>query len=736
MKSSLRTQRYIQSGSQEPDAVKLCWDELLPALACLDHKLTQALNSAQDLYSADASADLYRGLYVREDQVIEELKRVPGIPLFAANSSNKSETPSKLLQQETRLLWLQQSCDMTPFDMDVLLLALAPELDRRYERVYAYLQDHVGRRWPTVDLALSLFCADAVERIQRRAHFDADAPLLKNGLLHLVPEPEPAINSLLTHVLKLDEQVTRFLLHQDGLDGRIAPFCTLVTETKPADDWQMHVECAQTLPPLLLQNWQARRPLRLYFQGPDGVGKYTCARAATAAIAAPLLTVDLARAAVAGADFAQTLQLIFRYAHFHHAILFLDGLDSLRDAEKLGAFRVLLDQLAEHTGIAILAGQKPWPPAMYQPLGVVTLSFHIPDFAQRRACWQVHLARNDMAVNEANLAALADRFQLTSTQIAEATSVAHNLTRLRASQNGHAMAPLELDELFRAARAQAGHDLAALARKIEPLYTWDDLVLPPDALRHLREICLQVIHRHTVLETWGFDRKLALGKGTNVLFAGPSGTGKTMAAEIISHELRLELYKIDLSSMVSKYIGETEKNLSHIFAVAESSNAILFFDEADALFGKRSEVRDAHDRYANVEISYLLQRMEEYAGIVILATNLRKNMDDAFVRRMHFSIDFPFPNEKQRRRIWEKIWPEATPCSPELDMDFMAQRFEVAGGNIRNIALTAAFFAAEEDSVITMAHLMRATQREYQKMGKVILAEEFGEYAGLVGRRA
>ena len=198
----------------------------------------------------------------------------------------------------------------------------------------------------------------------------------------------------------------------------------------------------------------------------------------------------------------------------------------------------------------------------------------------------------------------------------------------------------------------------------------------------------------------------------------------------------MPLLKVDLARVVSKWVGETEKHLEAAFNEAEESHAVLFFDEADALFGKRSEVHDAHDRYANVETSYLLQRMEEYAGIVILATNLRKNMDDAFVRRMHFSIDFPFPNEKQRRQIWEKIWPEATPCSPDLDMDFMAQRFAVAGGNIRNIALTAAFFAAEEDSAITMTHLMRATQREYQKMGKVILAEEFGEYAGLVGRRA
>jgi SpoVK/Ycf46/Vps4 family AAA+-type ATPase len=574
-----------------------------------------------------------------------------------------------------------------------------------------------------------------VERIQRRVHFDAGAPLLKNGLLYLVPEAEQAINSLLTHAFKLDAQITRFLLYQDSLDGRIAPFCTLVIEAAPPDDGCLNVTFAQTLPALLRQTQQACRPLRLYFQGPDGVGKDACARAAAAAIEAPLLTVDFARAAVTGADLTLSIPLVFRYARFHPAILFLDGLDSIRDTEKIGAYQVLLDELANHTGIAILAGQKPWPPATRQPLGVVTLPFHMPDFAQRRACWQTQLATDNTALSDVNLDALADRFQLTPTQIAEAASVAHHVARLRVIQEEHASTPA-LDDFFNAARAQSGHDLATLARKIEPLYTWDDIVLPPDTLRQLREICHQVAHRHTVLETWGFDRKLSLGKGINALFAGPSGTGKTMAAEIMSDELGLELYKIDLSGVVSKYIGETEKNLSHIFAVAESSNAILFFDEADALFGKRSEVRDAHDRYANVEISYLLQRMEEYAGIVILATNLRKNMDDAFVRRLQFSIEFPFPNEKQRRRIWDKIWPEAAPCSPDLDMAFMARHFEVAGGNIRNIALAAAFFAAEADGVISMTHLIRATQREYQKMGKVVLAEEFGEYSGLVGRRA
>jgi SpoVK/Ycf46/Vps4 family AAA+-type ATPase len=235
-----------------------------------------------------------------------------------------------------------------------------------------------------------------------------------------------------------------------------------------------------------------------------------------------------------------------------------------------------------------------------------------------------------------------------------------------------------------------------------------------------------VKYRERVYGEWGFDQKLSLGKGLSVLFSGPSGTGKTMAAEIIAGALGLELYKIDLSTVVSKYIGETEKNLSRIFVEAETSNAILFFDEADALFGKRSEVKDSHDRYANIEIGYLLQRMEEYEGVVILATNFRKNMDEAFVRRLQFTVEFPFPNEYDRRKIWEGIWPEDTPRDPALDLDFMARRFEITGGNIRNIALAAAFLAADDGNVVTMNHLLHGTKREFQKMGKVVAENEFG----------
>jgi SpoVK/Ycf46/Vps4 family AAA+-type ATPase len=245
-------------------------------------------------------------------------------------------------------------------------------------------------------------------------------------------------------------------------------------------------------------------------------------------------------------------------------------------------------------------------------------------------------------------------------------------------------------------------------------------------LAQLREICNQVKYRRVVYGEWGFDRKLSLGKGVNVLFSGPPGTGKTMAAEVIANELQLDLYKIDLSQVVSKYIGETEKNLDRIFTAAQNANAILFFDEADALFGKRSEVKDAHDRYANIEIGYLLQKMEEYQGMAMLATNLRQHMDEAFVRRIGAIVEFPFPDAEYRQQIWEVIFPQAAPLAEDVNFGILARQVKLAGGNIKNIALAAAFYAAEAGEVIRMQHLIQAARREYQKLGRTWNESEWG----------
>ncbi len=257
-------------------------------------------------------------------------------------------------------------------------------------------------------------------------------------------------------------------------------------------------------------------------------------------------------------------------------------------------------------------------------------------------------------------------------------------------------------------------------------------MLPDPTKTLLQQLCDQATYRHQVQDTWGFGQKLALGQGLTALFAGPPGTGKTMAAGVIAQALELDLYKIDLSQVVSKYIGETEKSLGRIFAAAASANAVLLFDEADALFGKRTEVKDAHDRYANIETSYLLQKMEEYSGIAILTTNLQSNMDDAFVRRLRFIVAFPMPGVAERRRIWQQIWPAALPLAADVDLDFLAENLEIAGAVIRNIALQAAYLAAATgEKQVGMAQVIPTVRQEYQKMGKILMREDLKEYGKL-----
>jgi SpoVK/Ycf46/Vps4 family AAA+-type ATPase len=282
--------------------------------------------------------------------------------------------------------------------------------------------------------------------------------------------------------------------------------------------------------------------------------------------------------------------------------------------------------------------------------------------------------------------------------------------------------------VWRASRRVASHPLQDLGKRLETSVDWDDLVVPPDVRAQLREIAAQVANRTRVYDEWGFGPRLSRGRGISALFAGPSGTGKTMAAEVLAHELDLDLFRIDLSGVVSKYIGETEKNLRRVFDAAEASGAILFFDEADALFGKRSEVKDSHDRYANIEIDYLLQRMEDYRGLAILATNMKAQLDPAFLRRLRFVVDIPFPDADIRRRIWERAFPGSTPTEG-LDFNRLS-RLEVAGGSIRNIALNAAFVAAERHSAVRMEHVLHAARREYQKLEKILPP---GELAGIRG---
>jgi hypothetical protein len=724
-------------------------DHLLAELERVDFLLQAHVARARHLNAAD---DRFQGLCITEQEVDGLLARQAGLPSWAAaedppdgprDQPNGGEAAlpsarprerlaelSRLVEAEaraaasrgvrSRLNDLTELFALEALDRDALLVCVAPEVDLRYERLFAYLQDDVTKRRPSVDLVLNLLVSSLDEKLTALERFRPEAPLIDHELVTLFDDPHHHTPPLLGKFVKVDDRVVSYLLDGDGMDARVRAFARISEPKSPLAELSLPADVRTRLASLASSEEVRSKGLLLYLQGPKGSGRRLAAEGMSTAMGRKLVTVDVGamlkgdaeRVERVGGDVARAV----REAALQGAALFLEGFDELLSDDRDASREAILRSLQRWPLVACLSGEVPWVPATDERAIAERLCLFAPDARDRLALWRTSLDGRSSELDETELTALASKFRLQPGQIRGASAAAVNLARSR-DPGGRRLTVADLEE---ASRLQSTRGLSKLARKIEPRYTWDDIVLPQDRVDLLREICNQVRYRARVYGDWGFDRRLSLGKGLNALFSGPSGTGKTMAAEILAGELGLELYKIDLAVVVSKYIGETEKNLSKIFVEAETANAILFFDEADALFGKRSEVKDAHDRYANIEIAYLLQRMEEYEGVVILATNIRKNMDEAFVRRLHFGVEFPFPDEADRRRIWHGIWPSDTPRGPTVDLETMAARFEISGGSIRNIALAAAFLAAADGGRVDMTHLLRATRREYQKMGKVI----------------
>ena len=711
-------------------------EELLPALGRLDQRLALAVERARLVFGPEAASDRFRGLYITERETRELLSREPAAGAFHAadmdTSADEDLTGSRgERSHDSRLAWLARAFTLTPFDLNALVVALAPKLDLRYERLYAFLQDDVTRRRPTIDLVLTLLCDSARDRAERRTHFSADSPLVRHRLLHVGADGNPAGWSLLAEPVELDDQIVDFLLGHDVLDRRLANACRL--EQPNGFDIPgpsvLEERMWQTLSDTVGSAHDAGDSLQLLFHGPEGTGKLTTARALARTVSAALLLVDVER--INTQPNAESLFAIaLRAGWFHHAVTVV------RDATLLtAAMRAMLDS---HTGIIVLCATE--PRALASGSGdAVVIPFGIPTSRRRSALWSEALGWNDVRSSRAAIEATASRFRLTLRQIRSAAALAARTERWRAASARDSHAHDELaavasigdlslaeDELFAAARAQCGIELETLASRVAPRHRWADLVLPDDTLQQLHEICERVAQRETVVESWGFGQRLARVGGVNALFSGPSGTGKTMAAEVMARTLGVDLFRVDLAGVVSKYIGETEKNLDRVFSAAERANGIVFFDEADALFGKRSEVHDSHDRYANIEISFLLQKMEQFDGIAILATNLRGNLDDAFVRRLAFSVHFPFPDAPHRERIWRGIWPADAPVDPAIDFGLLARQFALSGGHIKNIAVAAAFLAAERGGRIEIRDIVRAARREYQKLGKALTDADLG----------
>ncbi len=639
-----------------------------------------------------------------------------------------------------RLLHLADTFNLARTELDIIVLALAPELDLRYQKLYAYVQDDVSRKRPTIDLALRLFCRTETERIACRRIFSDLEPLAAVPLLSRWEEPGDRPAPLIGHALKLEERIAEFLIGGDYMESRFANRAALVRWVIAAtrlDDLVLPDVSAQRLRSLARLSADADRRWICVLEGPSGSGKKAAAEAVCAELRLPMLVADAAALGRNEIDVRAGIRAVLREARLYGGAVYIDSWASLATAAESGPpvdvhsplETLVLEELARFGGPIFIGTRGAWRPAERAHRWVVHVRLGIPNERDRLLLWGRALERHERAV-EPGIAIdyLDGAYRFTGGRIGAAMDHAGLHARLRDADDGR----ITNDDLVAGCRAESARFIISFAKKLSVQRTWNDLVLPPDVALQLREFARQVKHRARVYGEWGFDRKLSAGKGTIAMFTGNSGTGKTLSAEVMAHELGLDLFRVDLSSVISKYIGETEKNLDRVFQDAQDSNAILFFDEADALFGKRSEVKDAHDRYANIEINYLLQRVEEYEGVIILATNLSKNIDQAFLRRLHFAIEFPFPDEPYRKQIWERIFPKAVPIDSDVDFEFLARQFKIAGGNIKNVALAAAFHAADDNTGVQMRHLVLALKREFQKQGKTCERTDFEQYYELV----
>jgi hypothetical protein len=582
----------------------------------------------------------------------------------------------------TALDHLEELFGLSPFERDVLVLCAGVELDASVAALCARAHGRPGGEFASFGLALAAL---------DDPHWSALAPAAPLRYWRLIQLDDPG--SPTASALRIDERILHYIAGVGGIDARLGEIVEAVGPGGPLPPSQEGVARAAAA-----HLAHARPPAAVALCGPDREWRRGVGVAASGLLGAPLLALRGEHIPAPG-DQASMARAWDREAVLSGALLLLEH----AEMEAGGTRGEALERFADRLEAPVMISTREPLPGLSR--AVLRLDVSRPTAGERRVLWEAALGRRAATLN-GRIDSIVAQFDVDPSAVVDAVD--------SAAHDPEAGADELADRVWEACRAQARPGLDDLAQRVVPASRWDDLVLPATHVSTLRQLAAHVRRRTTVYERWGFAAKSSRGLGVTALFSGPSGTGKTMAAEVLANELRLDLYRIDLSAVVSKYIGETEKNLRRVFDAAEGSGAILLFDEADALFGKRTEVRDSHDRYANIEVSYLLQRMEAYRGLAILTTNMEGALDPAFMRRIRFVVRFPFPDAEHRRLIWLRTFPAATPVS-ELDVERLA-RLDVAGGNIRDIGLNAAFLAAEEGGPVRMEHVLEAARSEYSKL--------------------
>ncbi len=630
--------------------------------------------------------------------------------------------------------------DLNFFEVQCIVLVLAVELDIKFEKLYAFLQDDITIKRPTVNLALNLFCSTNQERFAARRYFGKGGTLEKYFFYEGLDD-DPAV-SLLSRTLKLDRGMVDYLTNGNIMDQDISDFTEFIEPDSQIHQLITGQELQERLDDILNRklsgNGEGKKGFVLYLWGASGVGKRFNVKHFCTRNKLPLMLVDVKGIAGDEKNFAGLIRKVERAALLRQGILcfynfnmLLEGNETsnepnggIRNAHSNKKRMELVKSINFYGGLVFILADCEWQePDLPEGCDYLSIKLNVPAEIDRKLLWE-NFAKDRSFDEHINWGVMASKFKFTQGQIISAVETADVMAGYGNRDNG----VIGEAELNAACFMKSKHNFRHNAVRVESKYLWEDIILPRNVVEQLKNICNQMKFRNVVYGEWGFDRKLSYGKGLCVLLFGPPGTGKTLTAQVMANELKLELFRIDLSQVISKYIGETEKNLQAIFEHAEMSNAILFFDEADAIFGKRSEVKDAHDRYANIETSYLLQKVEEYEGMTILATNFKENIDDAFTRRIQHMVEFPFPDSVHRGKIWRMLFPEEAPVDENIDFEFLSKRFEIAGGNIKNIVVSSAFLAAQANEKIQMKHIVRAVKYELHKTGRVLLKEDLGEY--------
>lgn len=670
-------------------------------------------------------SEKFRGLFISAETVQELLKQPIGGNWGSLNSLPDEEmkqfnqlidqvdkeisslkSQASLEGKKLKLEELRNLFSLSEFEFNAFLICLAPMLDTRYEKIYGFLQDDVSNKYASISLIFDLLLKPDLEKILYLNYFKNTSSLIKYRLIRNFSDNQSVDKPILKQTFVVPVEIIAWLIREFQPDSSLAESVTLVSPSQKNKTSEIF-DLPEGLDFVLDQ-----KPIIILY-GHDELQKRYISDHIANVEGQALLFFEVDKVQINDYQNRDLFKIFIRDVKLSGAIPVISGLDVVfHTNEEIDAF---FQQFLNFDDTVLVHLVKNWPILRNQKENnkpVFWLNCINPPGGKRLNIWKEYIGHNSQ-IDEQELEIFANQFNLSASQIQNVAFSAQDLAISKGM-------PTTIDDLYEAARFYSSHHLNTLATKIQPRYKWEDIVLPEDGIQSLRELANTIRWRTVVLDEWGVGKRLMPYAGVSALFAGPPGTGKTLAAQVIAAELRMDLYKIDLSTVVSKYIGETEKNLERIFSQAKNSNAILFFDEADSIFGKRSEVKDAHDRYANIEVGYLLQRMETYDGVVILATNLRSNMDEAFTRRIQFVVDFPFPDEKERQRIWKVLFPSEVPLAEDIDLDEYGDRFKLTGGSIRNVIISASFLAASENSFVSNQHLLHAVRREMQKMGRLV----------------